>query len=159
MINDSWWNCNNIQELKSFCSADLEFLTIKCRPYYLPRELSSIIVTAMYIPPHVDTKTAIKELHSTLCKLETIYPEAAFIVAGVNEFIRKCIGDVVPTVTIKTFPKQKPWIGGSIRTKLLLIMARQLGIWTNTNSVVIHSVRQSNEQCQYRDKVESQFNG
>jgi hypothetical protein len=30
----------------------------------------------------VDTKTAIKKLHWTLCKLETIYPEAAFIVAG-----------------------------------------------------------------------------
>jgi hypothetical protein len=38
-------------------------------------------------------------------------------------------------------------------------MARQLGIWPNTNSVVIPSVRQSNKQCQHRDKVESQFNG
>ena len=37
MINDSWCNHNNIQELKSFCSLDLEFLTIKCRPFYLPR--------------------------------------------------------------------------------------------------------------------------
>ena len=82
MINDSWCNCNNIQELKSFCSPDLEFLTSKCRPYYLPRELSSVIITAVYIPPQVDTKMAIKELHWTLCKLETIYPEAAFIVAG-----------------------------------------------------------------------------
>ena len=36
----------------------------------------------------------------------------------VTEFIRKCIGDVVPTVTIKTYPNQKPWIDGSIRTKL-----------------------------------------
>jgi hypothetical protein len=36
----------------------------------------------VYIPPQVDTKTAIKELHWTLCKLETLYPEAAFIVAG-----------------------------------------------------------------------------
>jgi hypothetical protein len=33
-------------------------------------------------PPQADTKTAIKELHWTLCKLEIIYPEAAFIVAG-----------------------------------------------------------------------------
>ena len=36
----------------------------------------------------------------------------------VTEFIRKCIGDVVATVTIKTNPDQKPWIDGSIRTKL-----------------------------------------
>ena len=32
-----------------------------------------------------------------------------------SEFISKCIGDVVPTATIKTFPNQKPWIDGSIR--------------------------------------------
>jgi alpha-amylase/alpha-mannosidase (GH57 family) len=36
----------------------------------------------------------------------------------VTEFIRKCIGDVVPIVTIKTYPNQKPWIDGSIHTKL-----------------------------------------
>jgi hypothetical protein len=33
-------------------------------------------------------------------------------------FIRKCIGDIVPTVTIKTFPNQKLWIDGSIPAKL-----------------------------------------
>ena len=82
MINDSWYNHNNIQELKSFCSPDLEFLTIKCRLYHLLRQFSSVIVTAVYIPPQADTTTALKELHWTLCKLETIYPEAAFIVAG-----------------------------------------------------------------------------
>ena len=78
MINDY----HNIQELNYFCSHDLEFFTIKCRPYYLPRVFSSVIVTAVYIPPQADTTTAIKELHWILCKLETIYPEAALIVAG-----------------------------------------------------------------------------
>jgi hypothetical protein len=77
MINDLWCNCDNIQELKSFFSPDLEYPTIKCRPYYLPREFA-----AVYIPPQADTTTALKELHWTLCKLETTYPEAAFIVAG-----------------------------------------------------------------------------
>ena len=37
---------------------------------------------------------------------------------SVSEFIDKCIGDVVPTATIETFPSQKPWIDGSIRAKL-----------------------------------------
>jgi hypothetical protein len=36
----------------------------------------------------------------------------------VTEFNRKCIGDVVPTVTIKTYPNQKLWLDGSIRAKL-----------------------------------------
>ena len=62
-----------------------------------------------------------------------------------TEFIRKCIGDAVPTVTIKTYPNQKPWIDGSIRAPHL-IMERWLGIWRNTNSVIIPSARQSNRQ-------------
>ena len=37
---------------------------------------------------------------------------------SVSEFISKCIGDVVTTATIITFPNQKPWIDGSIRAKL-----------------------------------------
>jgi hypothetical protein len=81
-VFDSWHNHNNIQELKSFCSPELEFLTIKCRPYYLPSEFSLVIVTAVYAHPQADTKMALKVLHWTLCILETIYPEAAFIVAG-----------------------------------------------------------------------------
>ena len=82
MINESWCDHNNITELKSFCSPDLDFLIIKCRPHYLPRELSSIIITVVYNPPHAVTSTALKERHFTLRKLETTYPEAAFIVAG-----------------------------------------------------------------------------
>ena len=160
-------------------------------------------------PPQADTTTALKELHWTLCKLETTYPEAAFIVAGdfnkanlrktlpkfyqhINcstytaktldhcysnfrdayktllrppfgksdldsillqdcfdhadwdmfriasendideytdtgtEFIKRCIGDVVPNVTIKTYPNQKPWIDGAIRPLNVLILARLL---------------------------------
>ena len=67
-----------------FCSTLLnpEILTRKCLPYYLSREFSAVIVTDVYILPQTDTKMALKELHWTLCKLETIYPEAAFIVAG-----------------------------------------------------------------------------
>jgi hypothetical protein len=34
----------------------------------------------VYIPPQADTTTALEELHWTLCKLETTYLDAAFIV-------------------------------------------------------------------------------
>ena len=33
-------------------------------------------------------------------------------------FINKCIHDVVPTMTVRTYPNQKPWITGSIRTEI-----------------------------------------
>ena len=46
------------------------------------------LVTAVCIPPQADTTMALKELHWTLCKLQTFnhgkvttFPEAAFIVA------------------------------------------------------------------------------
>jgi hypothetical protein len=36
----------------------------------------------VYTPPQAVTKMTIKKLHWTTCKLETINPEAVFIVAG-----------------------------------------------------------------------------
>jgi hypothetical protein len=37
---------------------------------------------------------------------------------SVTGFINKCIKDVVPTVTVCTYPNQKPCITGNIRTEL-----------------------------------------
>lgn len=64
------------------CSPNVEFLMVKCRPYYLPRELTSVIVTAVYTPPDANAKLAMKELHAAISKQQTTHPEAAFIVAG-----------------------------------------------------------------------------
>jgi hypothetical protein len=36
---------------------------------------------------------------------------------SVTGFIKKCIEDVVPTVTVLTYPNQKPWITGNIRNE------------------------------------------
>ena len=37
---------------------------------------------------------------------------------SVTGFINKCIDDVVPTVTVRTYPNQKPWITSNILTEL-----------------------------------------
>jgi hypothetical protein len=37
---------------------------------------------------------------------------------SVTCFFTKCINDVVPTVSVRTYPNQKPWITGNIRTEL-----------------------------------------
>ena len=37
---------------------------------------------------------------------------------SVTFFINNCVDDVVPTVTERTYPNQKPWITGNIRTEL-----------------------------------------
>ena len=37
---------------------------------------------------------------------------------SVSGFVNKCIDDVVPTVNVRTYPNQKQWISGNIRTEL-----------------------------------------
>ena len=83
----------------------------------------------------------------------------------VSEFISKCIGDVVPTASIKTFPTQKPWIDGSIHAKLKVRSTafnrgKPTGNMTEYKQCS-YSLRKAIKQAkrQYRDKVESQFNG
>jgi hypothetical protein len=84
---------------------------------------------------------------------------------SVSVFIKKCIGDVGPTVTIKTYPNQKPWMEGGIHAKLI---ARSTAFNHGKRSGKMaeykqfsYSLRKAIKQvkCQYRDKVESQFNG
>ena len=37
---------------------------------------------------------------------------------SVTGFINKCIEDVIPTVTVRPYPNQKPWITGNVRIEL-----------------------------------------
>ena len=89
----------------------------------------------------------------------------SFYVDFVSEFIRKCIGDVVHTVTIKKYPNQKLWIDGSIRAKLKARttafnhgkVTRNMDEYKQCSYSLRKAFKQA--KCQYRDKVESQFNG
>jgi hypothetical protein len=71
------------KEVSSYCSPEVEYLMISCRPHYLPREISSVFFVDVYIPPQseVGTKTALNELYSTISKQENAHPEAALPVA------------------------------------------------------------------------------
>ncbi len=62
-INNLWCDERNIHSIKSFCSPDLEFHMLLCRPFWLPREFTAIIITAVYIPPPKPTQTR----HSRNC--------------------------------------------------------------------------------------------
>ena len=55
----AWWTtttgyCTDIQVLSQHCSLSLELLPIKCRPFYLPREISVIYMTSVYIQPQAN---------------------------------------------------------------------------------------------------------
>ena len=73
-------------------------------------------------------------------------------------------GDVVPTVTIKTYPNQKLWIDGSISAKLK-VQTTAFNHGKVTGNMVEYkqcryflrkAIKQAKSQC--RDKVELQFN-
>ncbi len=82
MTNKKWCDPRNISILSCSCSPHLEHLSIICRPFYLPREFSSIVVTAVYIPPQADTSLALSKLHDVLSGYINKHPDAAFIIAG-----------------------------------------------------------------------------
>ncbi len=53
-----------------------------CRPFWLPREFTAIIITAVYILPQANTDQALKELYRNISEQETAHPDAAFIITG-----------------------------------------------------------------------------
>ncbi|KAL0173686.1 hypothetical protein M9458_029654, partial [Cirrhinus mrigala] len=281
-INNSWCDERNLHSIKSFCSPDLEFHMLLCRPFWLPREFTAIIITAVYIPPQANTDQALKELYGHISEQETVYPDAAFIVAGdfnkanlrtiaprffqhitintrgdraldhcyspfrdaykslprppfgksdhlsilllpayrqklkreapalreiqcwsdhsdailqdcfdhvdwdmfraasddhievysdtVTCFIRKCVGDVVPTKiyltfistfkTIRIFPNQKPWINSDVRAALSARTSAFKSRNPDDRKQASYDLRKSIKAAkrQYKNKVENQFN-
>ncbi len=94
MINKKWCDPRNIFILSCSCSPHLEHLSIICRPFYLPREFSSIVVTAVYIPPQADTSLALSKLHDVLSGYINKHPDAACIITG--DFNKANLRQVMP---------------------------------------------------------------
>ena len=71
-VNNSWCTKTNMKKISRFCSPEVEYLMISCRPHYLPREFSSIF---FYLPPQTDagTKMAPNELHKAIIKQENAH--------------------------------------------------------------------------------------
>jgi len=82
MTNNNW--CSDVKIISSDCSTHLERLMISCRAFHLPREFTSVVITAVYIPPQslADNNTALDQLFGIIDKTETSRPDAAFVVAG-----------------------------------------------------------------------------
>jgi hypothetical protein len=80
---------------------------------------------------------------------------------SVTRFINKCIDDIVPTVTVRTYPNQKPWITGNIHTDLKARAAAFNELDTNpdTYKKSRYALQQTIKQAkhQYRTKIESYY--
>ena len=91
-INNNW--CSQSQATHSSCSPHIEALTVICRPFYLPREITVVIIMAVYIPPDANVSIALNYLHGAISKQQQAYPDGVHIVAG--DFNRACLKAVLP---------------------------------------------------------------
>jgi hypothetical protein len=82
---------------------------------------------------------------------------------SVTGFINKRIDDVVPTVTVHTYPYQKPWITGNISTELKGRAAAFKERHSNPEAYKIsrHALQRTIKKAkgQYRSKIESYYIG
>lgn len=68
----------------SHCSPDLEYVPVKARPMYLPREINVVMVTAVYIVPDANANQTLSKLHEAISNKQNSYPDAVHIVAGTS---------------------------------------------------------------------------
>lgn len=82
-VYEDW--CTNSRSIGDHCSRDLESMSVVCRPFYLPRELTVVTIMA---------NIALSHLQANLQKLQRTYPDGAHIVAG--DFNHACLKSVLP---------------------------------------------------------------
>lgn len=86
---------SNSRIIDQHCSPDLEALSVLCRPFYLPRELTIVAVAAVYIPPDANVKTALTHLLAIINKQQRSNPNGVHIIAG--DFNQACLKTELPS--------------------------------------------------------------
>jgi hypothetical protein len=78
---------------------------------------------------------------------------------SVTSFINKCIGDIVPTVTVRIYPNQKSGITGNIHTELKgrASTFKELDAYKISCYALRRTIKQA--QRKYRTKTESYYTG
>lgn len=82
MVNGRWCSEGNINHLSDLCLPDLEYLALKCRPLYLPREFTLSLIVNVYIPLQANTDTALTILYRDICSFQLPIPDTALIITG-----------------------------------------------------------------------------
>jgi len=70
--------CQDAVVVCRHCSPLAEFMVIKCRPFYLPREFTAVLLVAVHIPPtssNSDRNAALCELYQAISDLKTFPPK------------------------------------------------------------------------------------
>ena len=97
--------------------------------------------------------------YGTACTNWNMFRDSSDVIEYIG-FINKCIDDIVPTGTVRTYPNQKPWITGHIRTELKARASAFKERHSNPeaykkSSYALRTVKQTKRQ--YGTKIESYF--
>lgn len=79
-IHNDW--SNNCIIIDRHCSPDLEFMVVKCHLFFLPRELTVVIVNAVYIPPDAKVNVTLVLLLDAVNIQQRAHPDSVHIIAG-----------------------------------------------------------------------------
>lgn len=67
------------------CLAHLESISVKCHPFFFPRELTVTLIMAVYITPDANTSIALLLLSDTINKLQQARPDSVHVAGDFNQ--------------------------------------------------------------------------
>lgn len=94
-IHQKW--CSDVDLIETYCSAELEYMLLKYRPFYLPQEISVVVVAAVYIPPRADISKALDILYVAISRQLTKHPDCVVVVA--DDYNQANLKSVFPKFT------------------------------------------------------------
>nr|XP_054604483.1 uncharacterized protein LOC107395178 [Nothobranchius furzeri]XP_054604484.1 uncharacterized protein LOC107395178 [Nothobranchius furzeri]XP_054604485.1 uncharacterized protein LOC107395178 [Nothobranchius furzeri] len=95
LVNNRWCHPCHVSVKCRRCSPDVELLAVSCRPYYLPREFTSVVLATIYIPPSAIAENACDAISSVVAKLQTQHPNAFVAISG--DFNHASLSATLPT--------------------------------------------------------------
>ncbi|KAK0153202.1 hypothetical protein N1851_005108 [Merluccius polli] len=136
--NTNW--CTNAVTTDTYCSPDVEYLSVRCRPFYMPRKFTVIIITAVYIPPDANTKTALDSLLTVISNQQRDHPDGVYVIAVLDSNIKH---------GLKTSPL--PHLGQFDHISLFLTQAYRPRICTSRPTTKVLQVWPEGASEQLRD--------
>ena len=79
-VNDRWCHTKHLTVKERVCDPNIELIAVSCRPYYLPREFSHVIVMVVYISPSGNGKCATETISRITHDLQRSSPDALVII-------------------------------------------------------------------------------
>lgn len=74
--------CTNVTVKDTHCSPDIEYMMLQCRPFYPSREFTSVVITAVQVPPQPNAKLAMEKLHFAINQQLAAQPDSIVIAVG-----------------------------------------------------------------------------